>query len=302
MIGHFRVGPMKPLDLKDLWTMGEAHQISLVRDSFLRNLPFRDWKHIVLGAWYSLVTWLIAEQDSDYFVESRKQANRVVGLLMTVLNGPSEEPLSTETIDNMANFYRAFDTDFRVELRKVPSYVLEEKRGYGVTTLVDKAHRTISVQNLGYLSEFATVNIAEAGRCFVFDCHTATGYHVSRAVEDVLRCYYTLVTMREPVITNKRGAFPRGFGSITNELKQHLDNISPNATKGRLPQLVPLLDIFCGYYRDALAHPDIRTLDEEEAADAFFQGINIISLMLIDVRQGGSHFSGLRDGLEHWKL
>ena len=205
-------------------------------------------------------------------------------------------PLPTELIDRIVNYFRSFEEAFRHELAKVPSYVLEEKRGFGVRTLVDRAYKIISTKNHPYLSEFAQHNIGEAGRCFVFDCFTATGYHSTRAVEDVARSYYTLVTERRPYDVRNGNLYFHGMGKITNELRDVLTSIKSSTAKhllkaatGNLGSVVAFLEQICLVYRDPLSHPDIIALDEDGAADVFFQCVEAISSMLNDVRERSPH-------------
>ena len=122
--------------------------------------------------------------------------------ILLQINIQAADPLQIHQADTVANLFQLFDNSLRHELGRTPSYLLEEKRGYSVQTLIDKAYKTISVHNLPYLSEFTKQNIQEAGRCFVFDCFTATGFHVTRALEGVARRYFKLVTGREPSITS----------------------------------------------------------------------------------------------------
>jgi hypothetical protein len=200
--------------------------------------------------------------------------------------------------DTIANLFQIFDSSLRYELGRIPSYVLEEKRGYSVRTLIDKAYNTISIHNVPYLADFTRQNIQEAGRCFVFDCFTATGFHVTRALEGAARKYYTLVTNRQPSETRNGNLYFRGLGKLTNELRDKLATLKSDSKKhtlrervGNLGIIVAFLEQICLVYRDPLSHPDIVALDEDKAADVFFQCINAISAMLNDVRTGGEHFA-----------
>ncbi len=43
-------------------------------------------------------------------------------------------------------------------------------------------------------------------------------------------------------------------------------------------------------YRDPIAHPELKELDEEDAKLAFEQGLSVIGRMVRDALDGGAHF------------
>jgi hypothetical protein len=46
-------------------------------------------------------------------------------------------------------------------------------------------------------------------------------------------------------------------------------------------------------YRNPLSHPEIVTLEEDDAIEVFHTGIDVIVKMVRDVMAGGSHFHQL---------
>ncbi len=285
--------------------LGAVQQLEWVRETFMLKTPLRDWSHLLIASWFNLHSWLNAEAGNEYFDETHKRGAVLltcIDRLMRDKSFPAAEPLPYGEADKLANLLQVFDESLRYELGRVPSYVLEEKRGYSVGTLIDKAYKTISVHNMPYLSEFTKQNIQEAGRCFVFDCFTATGFHVTRALEGAARRYFRLVLDREPSETRNGNIYPHGLGRITNELRDKLTSLKSDSKKqtlreriGNLGIIIAFLEQICLVYRDALAHPDIIALDEDQAADVFYQCLNTISAMLNDVRAGGAHFAAVID-------
>jgi hypothetical protein len=105
------------------------------------------------------------------------------------------------------------------ELGKVYSQVLEEKGGRSVKTLWTKVLSLLPVSVVPHLSDFVKENIEEAGKCWIVDRPTATGFHMMRSVECVLRAYKRLVTGKDVQFTDKRGTVRyQGFGTIINDL------------------------------------------------------------------------------------
>jgi len=296
MITSIRVGPMRALDLRDLWNFGDIRQLQLLRETFFVQTPVQEWSHILFGSWMGLKMWMDTASNKQEYPESYTCAERLSQSILRVIRQFRESALPIGSIGEIANRFAAFEEAFRHELGKTPSYILEEKRGFGVQTLVERANKIISSKNLLYLSDFAQQNINDAGRCFVFDCFTATGFHATRALEDVARNYYSLVTGRLPHDTRNGAIYFHGLGRVTNELRDRLNSIRTTTDKhllkdavGNLGSVIAFLEQICLVYRDPLSHPDIIALDEDGAADAFFQCVAAISCMLNDVREGAQH-------------
>ena len=88
------------------------------------------------------------------------------------------------------------------------------------------------------------------------------------------------------------------LAELRAELRDKLKTLKANSKKqtlreqiGNLGIIVAFLEQICLIYRDPLDHPDIIALDEDEAADAFFQCLNAISAILNDIRASGTHFA-----------
>ena len=178
-------------------------------------------------------------------------------------------------------------------LGRVHSYVLEEKGGRSVKTLWTKPLTLLPNSVALELSDFTAANIKEAAKAWVVDCLTATGFHMMRSVERVLREYKALITGQGFSWVDKRGTTQyQGFGTLVNDLNVKLDELKKNNQSfGRLELVIGILRPLSKLYRDPLAHPELKELDEEDAKLAFEQGLSAIARMVQDCLDGGTHFT-----------
>jgi hypothetical protein len=207
----------------------------------------------------------------------------------------SSKPPAITKANKQKILYRlgTFRDRMSAELHRVYSYVLEEKGGRSVKTLWTKALTLLSPPVLINLSDFTAENIDEAAKCWIVDRTTAVGFHSMRAVERVLREYKTLITGEGVSFVDKRGTTQyQGFGTLIGDLAKRLEDLKKNKIAfGRLELIVGILRPLSKLYRDPLAHPELKRLDEDDAKLAFEQGLLAISTMIQDSTEGGVHFA-----------
>jgi hypothetical protein len=190
-----------------------------------------------------------------------------------------------------------FESALEIDIDALPIFLLEEKRGLNPKTLLSTVEKLIPKAVTPYLSAFAMANLQDASASLVFDHFTSSGFHTMRAVEDVARYYYELMTGTSPVtITNGERSYLT-LGQIAWKLdREVLVKLPPTRSPTRhLKFVVPMLAALCEMYRNPLSHPEIVKLDEDEGIDVFNKGIDVISTMVRDVQIGGKHFDRLRD-------
>jgi hypothetical protein len=197
-----------------------------------------------------------------------------------------------------------FESALEIDIDALPIFLLEEKRGLNPKTLLSAVDRLIPKAVAPYLSAFAMANLQDASASLVFDHFTSSGFHTMRAVEDVARYYYELMTGISPVtVTNSERSYLT-LGQIAWKLDHEvLAKLPPTGNPTRhLKFVVPMLAALCEIYRNPLSHPEIVKLDEDEGIDVFNKGIDVISTMVRDVRMGGKHFDRLRDAYTAFDL
>jgi hypothetical protein len=97
-----------------------------------------------------------------------------------------------------------FESALEIDIDTLPIFLLEEKRGLNPKTLLSAVGKLIPKAVTPYLSAFAMANLQDATASLVFDHFTSSGFQTMRAVEDVARYYYELIT-GIPVVTVSNG-------------------------------------------------------------------------------------------------
>jgi hypothetical protein len=219
-------------------------------------------------------------------------AIELVTLLTAVLAKNPFPLITTAEYSRVTYLVLTFRDRLHANLGKLYSEILEDKGGRSVKTLWLNPLKLVDAKVIPHLSDFVVFNIKEAAKCWVVDRPTATGFHMMRSVESVLRQYKKLVTSKEfERITKKGRKYYEGFGSLIDELDAALKDLKDaKASFGQLEFAIGILRPLSKLYRDPLAHPVLKELNEEEAKMAFEQGLSAIARMIQDAVDGGGHF------------
>jgi hypothetical protein len=76
------------------------------------------------------------------------------------------------------------------ELQTLDSYFISKKGIYSTADLIEHAEQALSVPIRAKMPAQAITDFIQAGKCLAFDSFTASGFHVLRATDSVLRLYY----------------------------------------------------------------------------------------------------------------
>lgn len=161
---------------------------------------------------------------------------------------------------------KEFETILRAELSNADAYYVTRKAGYESLLLVENAEQ-IFPSALGAKVPSAIGDIRAAGRCLAFELSTASGFHIFRAVETVLRVYWDAVAsgLKQPDLQT--------IGSYAAELEK--GNFGEVKTRETLKQMAKL-------HRNPLIHPEV-SLDLEEAVGLFGICYSCIAAMLSEI-------------------
>ena len=159
--------------------------------------------------------------------------------------------------------YDQFKVALFAELGSFTAYFATPKAGYDINILLESPERLFPPDLLKKVPQ-AAHDVREAARCLAFEVPTATGFHAFRAVEAVLREYYSHVT---------GGAAPPKVRSMRVYTRAIRD------CRAGDEKVLSALDHLANLHRNPLSHPeDNLTLDE--AIDILGLARSIISAML----------------------
>jgi hypothetical protein len=177
---------------------------------------------------------------------SRALAKLVPGQVAEIPPAKLEYVLSFQDAYPIINSLREFQIVLQTELGRMDTYFISQKGIYSTSDLIERADNVLPVEIIKVLSESIRSDIKQAGRCLAFDLATATGFHIMRALEGVLRDFYC------PAFLNKK---PKGrnWNSYIQCLK------GTNAD----PKILAILDQIRSLHRNPTIHPqEVLTINE----------------------------------------
>jgi hypothetical protein len=162
------------------------------------------------------------------------------------------------------NTAKKFETVLNEELATLSAYSASKKGIYSTSDLIDRAENIFPPAVLARLSKAIVREIQEAGKCLAFDIPTASGFHMLRAMEEVLHSYYLVVCKpeNEDKLDNW-GAYITALHKLTGE------KTDTNAkTKNHAEMMLALLQQIKDQDRNLIMHPEV-TLNADEALKLF---------------------------------
>lgn len=151
----------------------------------------------------------------------------------------------------------------QAELQGFSAYVVAPKR-LDVQRLLDNVPSLLAPGAFDELSEIAKFDLNEAGKCIAFERPTAAAFHLMRATEEVLRCYYRHFVKRDRLS-------PMLWFPMVKALQSHR-----LAKKNEI--LHKNLDNIRVSFRNPTQHPE-KTYDIQEVQDLWGLCIDAIGRM-----------------------
>ncbi|HXQ38726.1 MAG TPA: hypothetical protein VN843_32290 [Anaerolineales bacterium] len=154
----------------------------------------------------------------------------------------------------------AFEATFASEAQDSTVFSVSQKGTHSTLDLMERAYENLSPEVRSRLSSEIKTDIAEAGRCLALDCHTASGYHILRAVERLIVKYL------DKVSGTPHKSKSRNWGVYIDQLRK----LNADAS------VTGYLDHIRRFYRNPLIHPE-ATLTGAQAFDLFNACLSAIS-------------------------
>jgi hypothetical protein len=239
-----QVGKMIRISISYFYTMGST----LKPLSSLSAGPLNVWWATLYAARASLEDFF----GTDFFSPAIQNSYASGQRLLTALVSLTNQEFATYQITmpdaySVTNALQEFETVLRNELNNADAYYVTRKAGYDTTILVANAEK-IFPSDLPIKAGSAISDVREAGKCLGYEASTAAGFHIMRALESVVRQYWTAVANGTTPPRNKT------LGGYLKELNDN--NLGEAKVRAVLQQIKDL-------HRNPLAHPgDTLSLDE----------------------------------------
>lgn len=155
------------------------------------------------------------------------------------------------------------ETILRAELATADAYYVSRKGAYDSSALISNAEALFS-QEIHIKVPAAIPEIREAGKCLAFELTTASGFHLFRATEIVLRSYWDFVS---------NDAVQPSMKSIGGFIKQMEDK------KCGSDKVIAALRQINSLHRNPLIHPE-ESLSLDEAVGLIGICVSAVNQML----------------------
>jgi hypothetical protein len=191
---------------------------------------------LVLKAWLKhLESWDILPRG-----KIQEHAQWLHSAVSTMLTQWRSEPLTTDRAYIVQTIFEELRPILTSEFAKLHIYFVPPIGIFSTEALLTEPEKMFSDDSARLPPETLT-EIQEAGKCLGFSLPTATGFHLMRAVESILRHYYDVLSHRASRPT--RGAMGVYLDEI---LKLHGVDTELHAALKQIKIL----------YRDPIAHPE----------------------------------------------
>jgi len=164
-----------------------------------------------------------------------------------------DEPVSGWRISHLKEEFRAFEATLLAELQNSPLYLVFSKGGFDVVCLTD-AGLTLFPSDLQQKVPGAVADATAAAKCLAFELFTAAGFHLHRANEAVLRCYFDEVAG----VSNRPKS--RNIGDYLKKMRD---------LKVGDPKVLDVLQSIKDLHRNPLMHPEDEIADADEAISLY---------------------------------
>lgn len=178
----------------------------------------------------------------------------------------AEQPIGW-LANRVKNCAERFETVISAELSNADTYWVSPKGAYKTSMLLQFAHLSLPEQVFSAMPEVIQ-DFDEAGKCLLFDMPTATGFHLLRATEAVIRKYYKIVVGTEPPVKF------RNWGAYTRNMRKC-------DTKNE--KVLTCIDQIRVHYRNPILHPQ-DNLSPEDAQVLFGLCVSAITLMSDEIK------------------
>lgn len=222
-----------------------------------------------------------AHTDSVLLPATREAARKLMATLESIFgkdvasppprqwNQPDTTKELGQRIKQILFFVENFETVFRADLPRMTVFSAERKGIYHTEMLIDNTDQHFPETIHKSLPSQARTDILLAGKCLAFDVHTASAFHMWRALEVVIGAYYVSITGN----TFDDDKVTRNWGKYIEALEKR------GGDKG----ITGNLDHIRKTYRNPVMHPNVN-VSRDEAFSLLGIGISAITQTMQEIQ------------------
>lgn len=243
------------------WVARQIHQaLNGVR------LPHPDRLPVMFQGKEALETF-IGSFKTTFLPKSKGKAKIVLDDLVRLM--PKVAIITTEEFAQLYAYVSEFEVQLQEECKHLYTLTLEDHRVLSAYVLVERIENAISENTWKYMSKLARREIEESGVCLAVERYTASGFHILRSVEAVIREYIEATGVILSVSE-------RNWGKYVTTLKE----------QSAADAVVSIIDNMRRDDRNTLMHPE-KFLEMDEAIGLFFLSQTALDRLISDMEKRG---------------
>lgn len=161
-----------------------------------------------------------------------------------------------------------FEAVLMAELADANIFLLEEKGVYSSRALIEDAERAFPDVIRKRMPGIAIYDVQQGGRCLACDCPTASGFHMLRAVESIMKEY-----------------IEKAGGNVLAD-RNWFDYITSIAKQGGSQKVTDQLKAIKNNFRNPLMHPE-DVLEPDQALGLFGVCVAVITVLIEELTTRG---------------
>jgi hypothetical protein len=257
---------MKKLNPYDLYVFGTrlAPLESIKEDTKLGEVS--------LKLWFARANLLeFTADDSMLPAASKRAANELIKAIDSTISRDfskidNEKQITWSESYHVREKVNALGTVLQNDMPGISAYVVMQKGIYKTDDLIVHAEYALLENIRKHLPAQAKVDMQEAGRCLAYELPIACAFHMYRAMEEVMRYYYQVLTGK----TFKEAGIKRGWDAYIKALNE----------AGAENKVTQFLNHVRAEYRNPQTHPD-EIIDIQEAYALLGAAVSSINQMIL---------------------
>jgi len=213
----------------------------------IRTLHQPSVSHFQIGSTKDVLTRFVSSTKKEFLPRAKEKAGELIAILdLLIPAGQSGNVVvSPEEWGRMLGCIDEFEKELEKESKHLYLACIENQRLLTPYVLIERIEDALSQKTWSFMSRLARREIEESGRCLAFERYTASGFHILRCVESIVREYVTAATGSQPT--------KRDWGYYIETLKQN----------GAADEVTDILTNIRRNDRNPLMHPeDYLKMDE----------------------------------------
>jgi hypothetical protein len=248
------------------WVARDAHV--LLRGINTQQPP----NFIVLSYARDALQKFVSSGKEDFLPKSRARASAIVNFLDPIINVLRQGGQVVFTVEDYAHYHAfltEFEEQFQEESKHLYALCVEDQRLLSAYVLVEHIEKAVAPKTWKFMSKLARREIEESGKCLALERYTASGFHILRCIESIVKEYILACGVTLSPADRNWGRYSEilGKNGAASEVTSILDNLRRDD-------------------RNTLMHPE-KFLAMDEAIGLFYLCQTALDRLINDMEKRG---------------